>query len=37
MVTKGVPKGGTLQFIKWVTSGNKVTKKIINSSWIAVH
>lgn len=37
MVTKGVPKGATLQFIKWVTSGNKVTKKIINSSWIAVH
>lgn len=37
MVTKGAPKGETLKFLKWVTSGNKVTKAIINSSWISVH
>jgi len=37
MVTKGVPHGETLKFIKWVTSGNSVTKRIINSSWIAIH
>jgi phosphate transport system substrate-binding protein len=37
MVTKGVPKGEALKFIKWVTSGNAVTKRIINSSWIAIH
>jgi phosphate transport system substrate-binding protein len=37
MVTKGVPKGEALKFLKWVTSGNKTTKKIINSSWIAIH
>ncbi|HYM46612.1 MAG TPA: substrate-binding domain-containing protein [Solirubrobacteraceae bacterium] len=37
MVTKGVPKGEALKFIAWVTSGNKVTKKIINSNWIAIH
>jgi phosphate transport system substrate-binding protein len=37
MVTKGEPKGEAKKFIAWVTSGNKVTKQIINSSWIAVH
>ncbi len=37
MVTKGAPKGEAAKFIKWVTSGNKTTKKIINSSWIAVY
>lgn len=37
MVTKGVPKGEAAKFIAWVTSGNKTTKKIINSSWIAIH
>jgi phosphate transport system substrate-binding protein len=36
-VTKGEPKGETLKFIKWVISGNKTTKAIINSSWIAVY
>lgn len=37
MVTKGLPKGEAAKYINWVTSGNAVTKKIINSSWIAVH
>jgi phosphate transport system substrate-binding protein len=37
MVTKGVPKGDVAKFLRWVVSGNKTTKKIINSSWIAVH
>ena len=37
MVTKGAPKGEAAKFIKWVTSGNKTTKAIINSSWIAVY
>jgi len=37
MVTKGAPKGEALKFIDWVTSGNKVTKAIISSSWIAIH
>ncbi len=37
MVTKGAPKGEAAKFIGWVTSGNSVTKNIINSSWIAVH
>ncbi len=37
MVTKGAPKGESLKFLKWVTSGNKTTKAIINSSWIAVY
>ena len=37
MVTKGEPKGEVAKYIKWVTSGNAVTKSIINSSWIAVH
>ena len=37
MVTKGKPKGEALKFIDWVTSGNKVTKQIISSSWIAIH
>ena len=27
----------TLKFIAWVTSGNRVTKEIIGSSWITVH
>jgi phosphate transport system substrate-binding protein len=37
MVTKGLPKGEAKKFISWVTSGNKTTKAIISSSWIAVH
>ncbi len=37
MVTKGPPKGEAAKYIKWVTSGNSTTKKIINSQWIAVH
>ncbi len=37
MVTKGLPKGAAAKFINWVTSGNAVTKRIINSSWIAIH
>jgi phosphate transport system substrate-binding protein len=37
MVTKGAPKGQAAKFIRWVISGNKVTKRIINSSWIAVY
>jgi phosphate transport system substrate-binding protein len=37
MVTKGAPKSAAAKFIKWVTSGNKATKKIISSSWIAIH
>ncbi|HSZ70349.1 MAG TPA: phosphate ABC transporter substrate-binding protein [Solirubrobacteraceae bacterium] len=37
MVTKGVPKGDAAKFIDWVTSGNSTTKKIIGSSWIAIH
>ena len=37
MVTKGIPKGEALKFIKWVTSGNATTKRIVNSSWLAIH
>jgi phosphate transport system substrate-binding protein len=37
MVTKGVPKGPAAKYIKWVTSGNKTTKKIISSNWITIH
>lgn len=37
MVTKGAPKGEAAKYIKWVTSGNKATKNIINSNWIAIH
>ena len=37
MVTKGAPKGEVAKFLRWVTSGNKATKKIINTSWIAIH
>jgi phosphate transport system substrate-binding protein len=37
MVTKSKPKGEALKFIEWVTSGNKVTKRIISSEWIAIH
>jgi phosphate transport system substrate-binding protein len=37
MVTKGAAKGEAAKYIAWVTSGNKTTKKIIESSWIAVH
>jgi len=37
MVTKHRPKGAAAQFIAWVTSGNKITKKIIGSNWIPVH
>jgi phosphate transport system substrate-binding protein len=37
MVTKGVPAGETLKFLKWVTSGNKTADAIINTSWIAIH
>jgi phosphate transport system substrate-binding protein len=37
MVTKGAPKGESLKFILWVTSGKKSVDAIINSSWIAIH
>jgi phosphate transport system substrate-binding protein len=37
MVTRGVPKGEVAKFLKWVTSGNKTTKAIISSSWIAIY
>ncbi len=37
MVTKGVPKGPTLKFLSWVTSGKRPVDAIINSSWIAIH
>ena len=37
MVTKGRPKGETLKFLKWVISGNAITKRIISSSWIAIY
>jgi phosphate transport system substrate-binding protein len=37
MVTKGEPKGEAAKFIHWVTSGNRTTKNLINSNWIAVH
>jgi phosphate transport system substrate-binding protein len=37
MVTKGEPKGEAAKYIHWVTSGNRTTKAIINSNWIAVH
>lgn len=37
MVTKGTPKGEAAKFLKWVTSGSKTTKSIINSNWIAVY
>jgi phosphate transport system substrate-binding protein len=37
MVTKGAPKGAAAKFMAWVTSGNKATKQIIGSSWIAIH
>lgn len=37
MVTKTHPSAEAVKYIKWVTSGNSVTKKIINSQWIAIH
>jgi hypothetical protein len=37
MVTKGVPKGASLKFLSWVTSGKRAVDSIINSSWIAIH
>ncbi len=37
MVTKGSPKGATLKFLLWVTSGKRTVDNIINSQWIAVH
>ena len=37
MVTKGPPKGAAVKFIAWVTSGNKATKKIIDSDWMPIH
>jgi phosphate transport system substrate-binding protein len=37
MVTKGVPKGEALKFLKWATNGNRNADAIINSSWIAIH
>ncbi len=37
MVTKGAPKGATLKFLAWVTSGKRPVDAIINSQWIAVH
>lgn len=37
MVTHKAPTGAAAKFIKWVISGNAITKKIIGSSWIPVH
>jgi phosphate transport system substrate-binding protein len=37
MVTKGAPKGAAAKFLSWITSGNKITRKIIASNWIPVH
>jgi phosphate transport system substrate-binding protein len=37
MVTKGTPHGEVAKFLRWVTSGSRTTRKIINSSWIAIH
>jgi phosphate transport system substrate-binding protein len=38
MITKGKkPTGEAAKFLKWVTSGNKTTKNIINSNWIAIY
>jgi phosphate transport system substrate-binding protein len=37
MVTKGRPQGEAAKFLHWVTSGNKTTKQIISSSWIAIY
>ena len=38
MVTKGAPKGEAAKFIDWITKpGNLTVRKIINSSWIAIH
>lgn len=37
MVTKGAPKGASAKFIDWITSGNKITKKIIGTDWIPIH
>jgi phosphate transport system substrate-binding protein len=38
MVTKGAPKGEAKRFINWVTKpGNTTVRRIINSSWIAIH
>jgi hypothetical protein len=37
-VTKGAPKGEAKRFINWVTKpGNTTVRRIINSSWIAIH
>jgi phosphate transport system substrate-binding protein len=37
MVTTTHPSAPAVKYIKWVTSGNAVTKRIINSQWIAIH
>jgi phosphate transport system substrate-binding protein len=37
MVSREPLKGETAKFVKWVTSGNKTTKNIINSDWIAIY
>jgi phosphate transport system substrate-binding protein len=37
MVTTTHPSAAAVKYIKWVTSGNAVTKRIINSQWIAIH
>jgi phosphate transport system substrate-binding protein len=37
MVAREPLKGETAKFLKWVTSGNKTTKNIINSDWIAIY
>ncbi len=37
MVTKGIPKGEPAKFLRFVTSGNRATKKIVSSSWIPIH
>ncbi|MHB8531414.1 MAG: substrate-binding domain-containing protein [Solirubrobacteraceae bacterium] len=37
MVTKGNPKGATLKFLAWVTSGKRAVNNIINSQWLSIH
>jgi phosphate transport system substrate-binding protein len=32
-----VPPGPIKKFLTWVTSGNKTTKRIISSQWVAIH
>lgn len=38
VVTRGIPKGETAKFIRWITSSkNKKARKIIESDWIPLH